>query len=273
MKIFSILLLCTVVVIALLSFSYNQKETLQNPASMPVKKTNDIVQNHNHSSTQENTVKPNKAESGSLHQEEEVPGYMISSSVKEHYLLALALGGWDKWLEQFKSGIVSIDSMSQAEKDDLFGKIVKDLEPAVIDELVNLGFQVPLRAFYDVIVGGKDMAEQEVQVLAKLQSIAKYADIAQSGRQYSFQSYSLYDRAISFGYLDVIKHLDTMNIKPLNTVDVYRNLLKGRQPSIAAVQYLSQAGHIPPKNLIDLAIEANIDARNPALFSYLQRMY
>lgn len=184
--------------------------------------------------------------------------YAPTKTVKAIHLDAIKMGGWDLWLAAFKRGEIDISHLSEDEKGDLFVRIISDGPPDWIHELVQLGFTIPERAFYGVILGGTDLEQQESKILQQFDILASYTAIEDSNLMFNLGSFTFnagpYDRAVGFGYLKVMQRLDAFGIKPLSSnQEIYEGLLRGRQPSIAIVQHLTQLGYPPPKNVMTLA--------------------
>ncbi len=202
--------------------------------------------------------------------------YAPTKTVKAIHLDAIKMGGWDLWLAAFKRGEIDISHLSEDEKGDLFVRIIRDGPPDWIHELVQLGFNIPERAFYGVILGGTDLQQQESKILQQFDILASYTAIEDSNLTFNLVSFTFnagpYDRAIGFGYLKVMQRLDAFGIKPLSSnQEIYEGLLRGRQPSIAIVQHLTQLGYPPPENVMMLAGKSKIAERNPELFEYLKK--
>ncbi|WP_423186015.1 hypothetical protein ACO1PK_12905 [Alishewanella sp. d11] len=202
--------------------------------------------------------------------------YAPTKTVKAIHLDAIKMGGWDLWLAAFKRGEIDISHLSEDEKGDLFVRIISDGPPDWIHELVQLGFTIPERAFYGVILAGADLQQQEMKILQQFDILASYTAIEDSNLMFNLGSFTFnagpYDRAIGFGYLKVMQRLDAFGIKPLSSnQEIYEGLLRGRQPSIAIVQHLTKLGYPPPKNVMTLAEKSKIAERNPELFEYLKK--
>lgn len=199
--------------------------------------------------------------------------YSKSASVKEHQTLAFRLGGWEHWLTKYLAGEFSIEHLTQQEKDHLFNLAAGQVSPAVMQQFIQSGFRVTPKTNYAVINGGSDLVAHQALVMEKLTIIRQHTGLEGSSMPYlnGLATTGVFDRVVAFGYLDVMKYLDSQGVKAEQADEVFTSLIKGRQPNVDNFKYLIQLGYTPGPQLLAIAKERQLDQRNPELFKLIEQ--
>lgn len=192
-----------------------------------------------------------------------------TESVREHKLLAYQLGGWDKWLQAFKVGSVTLNNLSEQEKDSLFDLAAMQVSPAILEAFLQYGFRVTEAADYVVITGSHDLVEHEKEVLEKLYLLNQYRnyDTKDMEARNALAKQGAFYSAAAFGYQGVLAFLTQEGVAVKNSERLFEDMLKGRQPSAELFYYLLEQGYLPHQGLIELAQRRGLDETQPELFN------
>ncbi|EFH73813.1 TPA: hypothetical protein RUZ63_000498 [Vibrio cholerae] len=199
--------------------------------------------------------------------------YFKSDNVMDYQKLAYRLGGWEHWLKLYQIGEISLEHLAQHEKDHIFDLAAAEVTPEVMLKFIQNGFRPTPRTNYAVIIGGIDLTAQEALVMEKLKIIQQYTVLEGSSMDYlnGIATVGVFDRAVAFGYLEVMKYLDSHGAKAEQPGEIFSVLVKGHQPNVENFMYLIQLGYKPDSQLFAIAKETKIEQRNPELFKLISQ--